>query len=292
MLRFFVFVDGLVSWFGDRMNPVVVLELRRQFNLVYHGFNFAIMYGLFAGLLSLLLMFREDVLVRVFKLISATDFVYLAEVILLYQFWLSIVVIPCSLLLLGFFWRLRDPLVLLAVRRDEFYFGLYQLGQFYMFKSFCLLYFWVVVLYMLGLISLDIFFAFPIIWMAGVTVGNMIFSLVIIFGKNKIFSQTLIRFFIIFVFVLVVTFLYYHLFFDIGAIMSGRVVFFVAADGWGWFTVVVVAFLIYYYASWKLTKANLTSVKHPLRKFITTIKIYSAITITTAAAIFAITHIL
>ncbi|MDR2642458.1 MAG: hypothetical protein LBC74_06660 [Planctomycetaceae bacterium] len=285
MSKVISFIDKLVSRVGEQVNPIMVFELRRQFNLVNHGIYFAIMYGILGLLAAVALVLPVDKLNSFLNMISATDMFGLAVIILLFQFCFFITLIPQGLIYLVFFFRWRDPSILTAVNDAVLYWGLYQIGLFYVVKAFCLLYFWVIFLYLLGLISFDLFGIFPVVWLFSITMGNMLYSFSIIFRHGKLFLIYVIQmsitigtvFTIVYMFFSNYAGLLYVIFFP------GKQVLFI--ETWNWLPVVFFMFPISFYATIKVIHFNLTSNKSIYKKLLKLFLIYSIIIIVTIIAL-------
>ncbi|MDR1485410.1 MAG: hypothetical protein LBT09_11385 [Planctomycetaceae bacterium] len=279
------FIDGLVARVGEDINPIVVFELRRQFNLVNHGIYFAIMYGLFS-LVFLFLLLQPDAYLLFFIKILA-DASPIISIYLLYQFCFWVAMIPISLIALIHFFRWRDQLILLAMNEAELHFGFYLLGLYYMVKSCCLLYFWVVVFYLLGTISFDLFIIFPVVGLFSITVGNMNFSIAIIFRRCNIIVRYLIPIMIIaaeFSIITIILTANSRTFFNYDPLLM--TIQLNPITTWNWLFVVFVMFPVFCFATHKIINFNL-SINKPIRKkLLKSTSIYSILIIVTIIALY------
>ncbi|MDR1477450.1 MAG: hypothetical protein LBJ00_00735 [Planctomycetaceae bacterium] len=289
MKRIISFIDDLVLYVGERTSPMMVLEIRRQFNLVNRGTSFAVMYGIFGLLFLFVLLLPNNYPYQLINLIAETDFSGLVAIFFLMQFGYGIFMIPVLLAGLVHFYRRRDSQIILALSDVDLYLGLYQIGLFYMFKSFCLFYFWVVFLYILEIISFDLFAIFPVIWLFSVTAGNMLFSILAIFKRSKLFLFFLFQVILATSLLLAVYyvdakyFLMRQMIMTTGMLARGKDLHFIGT--WSWLPVVIVAFPIYFYVTLKVLNFNLTSKKSIYKKLFLSIAIYSILIVITIITI-------
>jgi hypothetical protein len=291
MQKIIGFIDRLISRVGDEINPIMVLELRRQFNLVKYGTYFAIMYGLFGFIAAIMLIMPEDKLRSYVNLIIATDWVSFAILIIVVQFMLIIIFALVGMIHLTLFYWWRDPLILSAVNDVCLYRGLYQIGLFYVIKSFCLLYFWIVVLYFLEIIPLELFLIFPVLWLLSVVIGNIFFAFLIIFRKNKfiLFGVMYLMMLIISMTVLF-TLEYITIWHPILGITINLLDMLLTKQQfmttWNWIFVPFGMSPIFVFATWKLINFNLTSNTTICKKLIKLIATYSILIIVTIIALY------
>jgi hypothetical protein len=282
MNRIIGLIDGLVSYICERLNPIMVLELRRQFNLVKKGTSFAIMYGI----LGLLLVFVLLLPAGFIDSLAGTDFSGFLIVIFLLQYFCGIMAIQVSVVILAYFYRWRDPLILSALSDVDLYRGLHQIGLFYTVKSFCLFYFWVVSLYLLDLISFDIFAIFPVVWLCSLTLGNMLFSIFAIFRKkNSILFHSAMTI-ILLAFTYVVFVMEFSPVMPLLVFTKSKELSFI--NTWNWLPLLIIAFPVCFYATLKVLNFNLTSNKSNLKKLFISISIYAILIIVILKILFAL----
>ncbi|MDR1053143.1 MAG: hypothetical protein LBL39_03115 [Planctomycetaceae bacterium] len=283
MNRIIGLIDGLVSYIGERLNPIMVLELRRQFNLVKKGTSFAIMYGIIGLLLAFVLLLPAGFI----DSLAATDVSgFLLVFALLIQYFFGVTAIQVFVVFLAYFYRWRDPLILSALSDVVLYRGLHQIGLFYTVKSFCLFYFWVVSLYLLGLISFDIFAIFPVIWLCSLTLGNMLFSFFAIFRKKHaiFFHSAMTIMLLVFTYVVIST--QFSPVLPSLILTKSKELNFI--NTWNWLPLLIIAFPVCYYVTLKVINFNLTSNKSNLKKLLISITIYSILIIIILKILFAL----
>ncbi|MDR2762870.1 MAG: hypothetical protein LBB88_09735 [Planctomycetaceae bacterium] len=278
------FIDKLVSRIGDSVNPLLVLELRRQFNLVRHGIYFAILYGGLGLLFAIALFFPKQNILSFIDRLASTDLVGFTLIILLFQFWFFVTIIPFSLMFIPLRLKWYDPLIISAMNEKNFYWGLYQIGLYYMCKSFCLLFFWVVALYVTEIISFDLFFIFPIVWLIAIITGNILFSFSVIFRRSNIIVLAIMfTIFIptIFFWIEIPTSL---IFWTSRFLIASNKIEFISS--WNWLPIFIIAFPVLFVVNLKIINFNLTSNKPKSRKLFISFLIYAAIIIVTIIMLF------
>jgi hypothetical protein len=278
------FIDRAVSFIGERMNPITVFELRRQFNLVNHGIYFAVLYGILGILPFFVLLFPAKDITLFLDRIASTDITGFAVILLLFQFWIVVMMTPIGMTTLVQFFKIRDSLIFLAIDDIEVYRGVFYVGLYYMFKSFCLFFFWVVCLYLLGLITFDILCIFPIIWMSAVTIGNIFFSFIIIFlTKSSIRNSVIIVSFSLVVFGLMYVNVKINYIFSVVLISSKQLIFIKSLE---WFPVVIAMFIIYFFVIWTIINFNLNRRRSIRQKLSISILVYLIIIVTFFIAVY------
>ncbi|MDR1270460.1 MAG: hypothetical protein LBK82_13140, partial [Planctomycetaceae bacterium] len=260
MNRIISFIDGWVSYIGERLNPIAVLELRRQFNVAKKGTNFAITYGIFGLIFTYALLLPNNRLNQLINFLAEIDMSGWLAIFYLLFYCFVITFLPVSTVGFMYFLQRKDPLIFSALNDVDLYWGLYQIGLFRAVSSFGIFYFWIVSLYLLGLISFDIFAIFPVVSLISITVGNMFFSIRIIFKQRNSILFYSVLFYLVEVILMTPVFvgfnIKYHLLFS--SIRSKDLNF---INTWDWLPIVIVAFPIYFYLTLKVINFNLTSKK-------------------------------